>query len=1154
MPSQGRRSRNNPLSHSVFLSPAAQQRAEFRELFRSKPDPETYVRELRLRAKVPLTEQADPVEQEGDTDSRTTSNRSTPESFSHITIGQFRPSDLHLLKRTKKALGIAKDFEHLRHKELVYLHMRRRAYRNMRNDMWRAGASIVKDIAVARHWDPVPPQVEEALKEGEEGRISTTQLRTLWPAPFLQLEEEWDEIYLTEFPEVVDRPTRDPTRWTTFFTPFSRSFLSRPSPFVQTVMRWKPYEPAEDPEFPTPDPYAALDEALQALGSEVPRDDSLSRPLTKRRKRAAPSAKSSKAPQSASDDDTISLTPRSIGATPALAYRPTSNASYDILLLMAVKASLELEVAFADALVGDKREEMQRTLSLKRDELQRAVDHRERLVRSLQQVTAQLSGLDKPVDTELRPEHAAALTPRQRVVAPPPAQPPPAPRDLVVLTTDESAEQPSDIHASETAAPNTAPPAPVPSTAPALHPLPPLPDFAALLSTALPRISLQSGTTTVTWPATLQADLASGSNIRQGAQTRSLSALLLPVDVRVADGTAAQHHTSIPPSSAPPATTLEPLHPDRPRLAGSLCTPSTSSRAIQKTRSTPTAPSAVKGGTSTPAANKSALRSLRKRPASPRARFVSGGRPCAKGMHANPPGPVPGPHQKMRKLQKKTSALPKPAPQPIVTVPDATQPSTSDQPAQPPPLPPDIVDLGSAGTPARAPAQTPATPPRDTNLLPSLPLPASPLTPDRAGAEKGAELGPPPLEAPTQRTQHPAQQRQQQEQRPVQQLEQKQQEPDRQQADLTMKQQEVQPAPAVQQAPQTTPQQQGAPPETTRQQGQSPLASSQQVRSSPTLIQQDERQVPSRRQEQPRPAPISPLAVQPAKQQETQLTPAKHQQTPQAPQQQQMSSAAVQRQGNTPPQEQPQTSARQQKEMQAPPQEREQQATPPPRQEEREMPLPQQDEQQELALQQGARQEPLPRLGDQQGPESKVDEKRVSAAPQSEEGCDAPSGEQRQYQADPPATRSLILSGGRPRGEEREASPKSSLQAEERPTLSPRPNQLQASHLQEEESQKPPPPRQQQVTTLQPEAAAPVDELALIIGRATLSWVKGLVRKSDDTLRDTELAALRRAVETAPEDIRRQMREEYEKAGKALPAVLKELLPPAAAASSDEPV
>lgn len=46
--------------------------------------------------------------------------------------------------------------------------------------------------------------------------------------------EEWDEVYLADFPEVVERPERPGSiRWRSFYSKFTRDFVA--TPFVMVM-------------------------------------------------------------------------------------------------------------------------------------------------------------------------------------------------------------------------------------------------------------------------------------------------------------------------------------------------------------------------------------------------------------------------------------------------------------------------------------------------------------------------------------------------------------------------------------------------------------------------------------------------------------------------------------------------------------------------------------------------------------------------------------------------------------------------------------------------------------------------------------------------------------------------------------------------------
>ena len=172
----------------------------------------------------------------------------------------------------------------LRLKEAVYLARRRQAYADLRDDIWKIGGSAIKQVADKRGWGRIPQAlsrlVHDCRRNRKDNRASVKEVWDLWPAPFEQLAEEWDEIYLAEFPEVVDRPERPgSTRWRNFYSPFTRDFIARPPPKVQQIMRWPTYATHTPCFEKTSDALDDLDRIVTRLDRRFGREPSRERPL-----------------------------------------------------------------------------------------------------------------------------------------------------------------------------------------------------------------------------------------------------------------------------------------------------------------------------------------------------------------------------------------------------------------------------------------------------------------------------------------------------------------------------------------------------------------------------------------------------------------------------------------------------------------------------------------------------------------------------------------------------------------------------------------------------------------------------------------------------------------------------------------------------------
>ena len=67
--------------------------------------------------------------------------------------------------------------------------------------------------------------VHECRRNRKENRASVLDVWRMWPQPFRQLSEDWDEVYLAAFHEVADEPAAvGSERWRKFYS-FSRATL-----------------------------------------------------------------------------------------------------------------------------------------------------------------------------------------------------------------------------------------------------------------------------------------------------------------------------------------------------------------------------------------------------------------------------------------------------------------------------------------------------------------------------------------------------------------------------------------------------------------------------------------------------------------------------------------------------------------------------------------------------------------------------------------------------------------------------------------------------------------------------------------------------------------------------------------------------------------
>ncbi|KAL8437404.1 hypothetical protein ACSSS7_000999 [Eimeria intestinalis] len=238
-----------------------------RELELSKIPPESTLRKIRMRPQAGWGGAERAAGFRGDVDDsedgkiKGTVSKKKP----LVTIGTFRRSDNMSPGWTMRCLGTATDQRHLMHKEIVYLFRRRRAYASLRSEIWRLDLAHLTKMAARRCWGRVPPQL--VVKLHDEEACTVAEFCRLWPEPLEQLGYQWDEIYLKEFPEVVDRNVWGQKEWHCFYTPFSRDFVGAPSPHIQRIMAWEP-KPDYKRELPCTGNLAVdLDATLEALGA-----------------------------------------------------------------------------------------------------------------------------------------------------------------------------------------------------------------------------------------------------------------------------------------------------------------------------------------------------------------------------------------------------------------------------------------------------------------------------------------------------------------------------------------------------------------------------------------------------------------------------------------------------------------------------------------------------------------------------------------------------------------------------------------------------------------------------------------------------------------------------------------------------------------------
>ena len=122
--------------------------------------------------------------------------------------------------------------------------------------------------------------------------MSVKELAMRWPAPFRQLAEEWDEVYLACFPEVVDDPAAPGSaKWKSYYSPLSRDFVAWPPMLVQRLMQWPGY-PQHTRNFPRSlDIIGDLDAIVLRLDGRIGRAPSRDRAIWESRVALADSDK-----------------------------------------------------------------------------------------------------------------------------------------------------------------------------------------------------------------------------------------------------------------------------------------------------------------------------------------------------------------------------------------------------------------------------------------------------------------------------------------------------------------------------------------------------------------------------------------------------------------------------------------------------------------------------------------------------------------------------------------------------------------------------------------------------------------------------------------------------------------------------------------------
>ncbi|KAL8443899.1 hypothetical protein Emed_006516 [Eimeria media] len=171
---------------------------------------------------------------------RTPEERAAREGERRVVPGRFRFTDLRQAQVVRHVLSNPASQRELIHKELVYLHRRLKAYRSLRLELKRVGRDNIAQYADQRNYNQPTSVFADTLAIPLQSLPDPGVLRGMWPDPFIHLEEQWDLIYISEFPEVmVLRDTTSPL-WLDFLTPYSRHFLACPTEAIAALRNWEP--------------------------------------------------------------------------------------------------------------------------------------------------------------------------------------------------------------------------------------------------------------------------------------------------------------------------------------------------------------------------------------------------------------------------------------------------------------------------------------------------------------------------------------------------------------------------------------------------------------------------------------------------------------------------------------------------------------------------------------------------------------------------------------------------------------------------------------------------------------------------------------------------------------------------------------------------
>ena len=238
---------------ATVLPAVAPSRLRMRPSFRQRPDPRVVRQYLRTFAHPSL--------RSGE------KSREAP--------GRLAPSQLDRARVALRQMGTSADQQSLGHKELVFVQHKRRAALCLREDLRRWGIAEVQQGEDQRAWGDVPYEVARDLVERRRNR-RPLDLWNLWPLPLQQLDQNWDEVYVDELPEVSDSFARPGAlRRDILYTVFTKQWLTRRCPCMKTALGLPDIPSSASLLRVRRNPAEQLDPAIRAFGGGISHEPSL---------------------------------------------------------------------------------------------------------------------------------------------------------------------------------------------------------------------------------------------------------------------------------------------------------------------------------------------------------------------------------------------------------------------------------------------------------------------------------------------------------------------------------------------------------------------------------------------------------------------------------------------------------------------------------------------------------------------------------------------------------------------------------------------------------------------------------------------------------------------------------------------------------------